>query len=290
MNDTTFFKVFLEAGFSVIPLVFKSKKPLVRWTPFQSTPPDTEMAHHWFFNTQVNLGVVTGYNHLTVIDFDDYSEYLKWLAWLSTRPTYSVARNAFTVRSSRGVHVYIRTLHPERNRHMAKVDIKGRFGYVTGPGSTHASGAIYTPLNEFFIPTVEHLSDVLPAQLLLSVLDISPVVKVPVTQPVSNDDIWNVVNRGNSAMPGEDVISVIRRTFRIEQFFTTPMKQTGPHFVITNCPFHDDQTPSFWIDTEHQVCGCFTCNFGKPWDVINLYGALYGLANLEAIWAMSRLI
>ena len=52
--------------------------------------------------------------------------------------------------------------------------------------------------------------------------------------------------------------------------------------------FHDDTHPSFWIDRQHQVCGCFTCNFAKPMDVVNFIGRLYGLSNLEAIHYLVR--
>lgn len=278
-------KKFYQTGFSVVPLEYRSKKPLVKWSEFQTKRPDPGVLSRWF-SGQVNLGVVTGFNNLTVIDFDTFTEFARWQKWITGLPNYNIISRAFQVRSRRGVHVYFRTIQPERNRHIDKVDIKGKFGLVTGPLSTHESGVIYQPLNAFFIPTIEALSDVLPAQLLLSDQDISPVVSVPDLPKPSVTDPWEAAEIG-SAVPGEDLVSKVRGAFRIEQFFKTQLQKSGVHFFVTQCPFHDDQKPSFWIDTEHQVCGCFVCNFPKPLDVINLYGMLYGLSNREAIFALA---
>jgi hypothetical protein len=284
-----FANLFHQNGFSVVPMEFRSKQPLVKWTEFQKRQPDTELVQRWFSH-QVNLGIVTGFNNLTVIDFDDFTEYTKWLIWIANLPTYTLIQRAFTVRSRRGVHVYFRTLQPERNRHIDRIDIKGRYGLVTGPGSTHETGVIYEPLNLFFIPTIEALSDALPPNLLLSVQDINPVVNLPkpVIQP--DHDPWETAERGWNTTVGEDLIEKARNVFKIEMFFSTPLRKSGDHFYITRCPFHDDQTPSFWIDAEHQVCGCFVCNFAKPLDVINFYGMLYGLSNREAIFALARMV
>ncbi len=278
--------LFHSHGFSVVPLEYRSKKPLVKWSQYQQEQPSENLVRSWF-TQPVNLGIITGFNGLTVIDFDDFTEYSKWLSWISKLTTYPLIRRAFAVRSRRGVHVYFRTLQPERNRHIGKVDIKGRYGLVTGPLSIHESGTVYTPLTPFYIPTIEALSDVLPPQLLLSAQPSSPVVEVPLP-PTANDDPWEAA--ALDVIPGIDLITQIRKKWRIEQFFKTPLVKTGTYFYATQCPFHDDQKPSFWIDAEHQICGCFVCNFPKPLDVINLYGMLYGLNNRDAILTMARML
>ena len=284
MNN--FFLSFLNAGFSVVPLEYGSKKPLVKWTPYQQEQPKQNDVIRWS-QQRVNLGIVTGFNNLTVVDFDDFTEYAKWLTWIAKLPNYRIIKRAFAVRSRRGVHVYFRTLQPVRNQHIGKVDIKGRYALVTGPGSVHESGAVYTPLTPFFIPTIEALSDVLPSQLLLSVQEVHPIIRSLDTLPAPISDPWEAAARGFDALPGDDLITKVRKAFSIEQFFRSPLRKSGNHFYVTQCPFHDDQNPSFWIDTEHQVCGCFVCNFPKPLDVINLYAMLYGLSNREAIFALA---
>lgn len=281
--------LFYRSGFSVVPLKPRSKQPLVKWSQFQQEQPPESVVKSWFLGQDVNLGIVTGYNGLTVIDFDDFTEYTRWQTWIAQLPNYRVIKRAFAVRSRRGVHVYFRSLQPVRNQHIGKIDIKGRYGLVTGPGSVHESGAIYTPLTPFFIPTIEALSDVLPAQLLLSVQDVHPVIQT-VSPPLPVSDPWEAAARGFDNLPGDDLIAKVRKVFSIEQFFRSPLRKSGDHFYVTQCPFHDDQKPSFWIDTEHQVCGCFVCNFPKPLDVINLYGLLYGLNNRDAILTLARML
>lgn len=280
-------QLFYQSGFSVVPLKLHSKQPLVKWSQYQLERAPEDVIKNWFSH-QVNLGIVTGYSGLTVIDFDSPNEYLKWLNWITKQPIYSVAKRAFAVRSRRGVHVYFRLLQSVRNRHIGEIDIKGRFGLVTGPGSIHESGIVYEPLNDFYIPTVEALSDILPPALLLSDQTVSPVINVLGVPDIPSDP-WEAAAQGYNAIPGEDLVDKIRKTFTIEQFFKTPLQKSGRHFYTTQCPFHDDQKPSFWINTEHQVCGCFVCNFPKPLDVINLYGLLYGLSNRDAILTLARL-
>lgn len=280
--------LFHNHGFSVVPMEYRSKKPLVKWSQYQQERPSENLVRSWF--TQLcNLGIVTGFNGLTVIDFDDFAEYTRWLAWIARLSAYPLIRSAFAVRSRRGVHVYFRTLQPERNRHVGKVDIKGRYGLVTGPGSVHESGAVYTPLTPFYIPTIEALSDVLPPQLLLSAQPPSLVlvVEVPSPPPAASGDPWDAA--ALDVVPGADLVTQIRKKWRIEQFFKMSLVKTGAHFYVTQCPFHDDEKPSFWIDAEHQVCGCFACNFPKPLDVINLYGMLYGLNNRDSVLAMAKM-
>lgn len=281
--------LFYQSGFSVVPLKPRSKQPLVKWSQYQQAQPPENVVKCWDFE-RANLGVVTGYNGLTVIDFDDPAEYARWLSWIARQPSYSAAKRAFTVRSRRGAHVYFRLLQPARNRHVDKVDIKGRYGLVTGPGSVHESGAIYEPLTAFFIPTVEALSDILPAQLLLSVQEAHPVIQPLDVPPAPVSDPWEAAARGFDALPGDDLIAQVRKAFTIEQFFKSPLRKTGDHFYVTQCPFHDDQKPSFWIDAKRQICGCFVCNFLKPLDVINLYGMLYGLNNRDAILTLAKLL
>ena len=65
-----------------------------------------------------------------------------------------------------------------------------------------------------------------------------------------------------------------------------PSSRDGRWYVVL-CPFHDDQNPSFWIDTERGICECRTCNI-KTMDVINLYARLNNLTNDEAIKSLGN--
>lgn len=47
------------------------------------------------------------------------------------------------------------------------------------------------------------------------------------------------------------------------------------------CPFHNEKSPSFYVNTEKNTYTCYGC--GKHGDVINLYSEVYGWNNKDAI-------
>ena len=57
-------------------------------------------------------------------------------------------------------------------------------------------------------------------------------------------------------------------------------KQRGKYYWL-NCPLHEDNTPSFKIDTDRQNFYCFGC--GKHGSVIDFIMALHGLTFREAL-------
>lgn len=275
---------FVNSGIAVIPIRYKDKRPefsllpktldgKASWEPFKTTLPDTEQIRQWFVVPR-NYGVVCGWNNLVVLDFDQIQEYNKWLLWTAKSGglTCYVGEYAFRVATARGVHVYIRLPHKEKNRKLPGIDIKGD-GYVLGPGSVHPSGAVYTPMRDVLnIPLVSALSDVLPVDLLIHTEQSAPAAA------------WTP--RAAPPAPGVTLIEKIRKSFQIEDFFPG-LKGTGKDWFITLCPLHDDHNPSFWVNAQKQVCGCFAgCN-DKPMDVVNLYARLHGLSNREAIFALA---
>lgn len=56
-------------------------------------------------------------------------------------------------------------------------------------------------------------------------------------------------------------------------------------YYLGNCPFHADKHPSFWLDVELGLSGCFRpdCGGEKPMDVINLYARHHRISNTEAV-------
>jgi hypothetical protein len=222
-----------------------------------------------------------------VIDFDDVEAYNQWSAWVWRQN--SLVSQAFTVYTSRGVHVYVRIPHFGRNRKLGKIDIKSN-GYVLGPGSTHPSGAQYlADMSRIFIPVFYRLDEIFPVELLLQHTEHAPWVKPPVGAAGDTPtDPWVLAMQPQKAV-GMGTVDAIRKQVRIEQFFTslTDTSRDG-RWKVTLCPFHDDQHPSFWLDTERQICNCQACNFEKPLDVINLYARLYGVSNDQAIKILAR--
>jgi len=284
---------FVLCGIAVIPVVFKDKKPAIKtWKKYQDELPSMDQVATWFRRGEHNYGVVTGWDGLTVLDFDDITEYTRWLFWLGGKDRMSqlVGEMAFRVGTSRGVHVYIRLPQAIQTRKIDKIDIKSKGGYVLGPWSTHPSGAIYEPLREtWVIPRVNALSDILPAGMLLQHTELSKVVNVPVLPVSQSNDPWAIASSPILSGNRDQLIKAIKARYKIEDFF--PDRQAtsdDKRWYLTRCPFHDDHTPSFWLDLKNQIGDCFACRFEKPLDVINLYARLYGLSNLEAIRVMGR--
>ncbi|MGB4253875.1 MAG: bifunctional DNA primase/polymerase [Minisyncoccales bacterium] len=275
---------YLARGFSVIPISRRSKRPLVKWKRYQATPPTTEQVSQWFRHP-VNLGLVTGYGGLTVLDFDTVPAYMRWHGWAANSSTATMIANlGYKVRTSRGVHVYVRLNPAPRTKPFRGegFDVKGTGGYVLAPPSVHPSGAVYkSPNPRAPILSVGALSDVLPLGLLLP----PPSILSGSNNVIPESDPWKAITEIGVVRAG--VVDAIRATYRVEQF-VKPEVETGRNFYLARCPFHDDKNPSLWLNTELQVCGCFAGCTDKPLDVINLYARLHSIHNREAIWVLAR--
>lgn len=285
---------FLKAGIGIIPVQYRDKAPdhtqlpkvdgHATWEPFKTQLPTAADLNKWF-SAPRNYGVVAGWMNLMILDFDDAGEYTRWRLWASKTTARFAAENAFQVQTSRGVHVYLRCEIPGANRKVGKIDVKFK-GYVLGPGSIHPSGAEYRALKSvLFFPVISHLSDILPAELLETSNLPSQVKTAPLV--ISNDPWQSAMESSRPA--GIGAVEKIKKAMRIEDFFSElhPTSRDG-RWQITCCPFHDDKHPSFWVDTEQQICGCFAGCTPKPLDVIGLHSKLYGLSNGEAIRLLAK--
>ncbi|MBD3251303.1 hypothetical protein GF380_02405, partial [Candidatus Uhrbacteria bacterium] len=88
----------------------------------------------------------------------------------------------------------------------------------------------------------------------------------------------------------DDVVAKIKQSLPLEDLLRkyTRLIPSGPGgWFKCCCPFHDDHTPSMWVNTELGLCNCWkpSCiaHRARPLDVINVYGLLTGLKNGEAI-------
>lgn len=273
---------FVQTGIGILPVGFKDKRPdfdlIKSWEPYKTSLPSVTELHSWFDTGLHNYGVITGWQNLAVIDFDDMEEYRAWSWWCfkSGGTAQYVAKHAFQVSTSRGIHIYVRLPHKERNRKAGtKIDIKAN-GYVLGPGSIHPSGSEYRALRDVFnFPVLQALSDILPASLITS-------NQVGVNQ---NPVVWTIPQVKSA--PGAGLVEKIKKSFPIESFFPDA-HQSGTRYLLARCPLHDDHNPSMWIDTRDQICGCFAGCTSKPLDVINLVGRMNSLNNTDAIFYLSE--
>lgn len=172
---TTKYETALEwhrRGCCVIPLSPRTKRPAVKWKPYQTERPREADLRHWFLHRGLNLAVIFGdiSKGLGSVDFDDLAGYDAWAAAFP-----ALAASLPTVATRRGRHVYFRAT-PDSVRRLReglgkRPDAHGalqrpcgelRLGcgcYSVLPPSSHPSGFEYHWLR----PPAWRLPDVDPA-------------------------------------------------------------------------------------------------------------------------------
>jgi len=280
-QDTNIFQAardWVRAGISVIPLWARDKRPALKaWEPYKTRLPTDDELRAWFQGER-NYGVVTGWRGLVVLDFDDLNQYVTW------RAEHDI--QTFETSTGRGVHLYFFLAESVRAAHLPGLDLIAGGGYVLGPGSVHPSGVVYQVINPAPIARLTTLAEIFPAELIRPAYQPSrPVTPQPEPEPAR--DPWKVVNQNQV----EDVITKIKRQVKLLDFFPEAIPKGGDgRWWMARCPFHDDNHPSFWIDTYRGLCGCYACRFPLPMDVINLVSRLNKTTDREAIKILSVLV
>ena len=140
------FRALSDYGFSIFPLLQRSKKPAVKWEPYQTARPTPDEIETWEHeherrNVAVICGAVSG---VVVLDIDsDEGQQEAERRGLPQTPS---------VKTGKGRHYYFK--HPGFEVHnfakgrggkekMPGIDFRGDGGYVVGAGSIHESGAVY---------------------------------------------------------------------------------------------------------------------------------------------------
>lgn len=267
---------FSQLGIAVIPILYRSKQPAVRWQQYQSSLPTEQQLAIWFRpGRSTNAAVVCGWKGLTVLDFDLLSHYLSWQAWAIAEggTARHVAMDSYRVRTSRGMHVYLFVADTPRCSKFQWGDIKARGGYVLIPPSVHPSGAIYTAVDESSpILSIQELGEVVPDP------PDPPAVRLP---PLRN------VYAASSLWPGT-AVEQIREHVSILSFFPDAQATGSNRWYMAKCPFHQDRNPSMWIDTAKGICGCYSGCTPKPLDSINFYARVRGLDVKAAIRELAK--
>jgi hypothetical protein len=135
----------MARGWSIFPLNPRSKRPAVKWEPFQHRPATLDEIETWFTKPGYNVGIVTGrISRIFVIDLDSAAA----VAWAEEH----LPPCDLKVRTAKGVHHYYPYSgdRPMRNKCRVKfqgeqldLDIRADGGYVVGPGSVHETGHVY---------------------------------------------------------------------------------------------------------------------------------------------------
>jgi len=139
----------LSLGLSVIPVAGKiyagnspeaAKRPLVKWTPYQSKLPSEKEVRYWYSKfPDAGVAIITGkISGIVVVDFDapEAIQFAKEKELLNTP----------LVITGRGLHAYYKypgKINNTVNLMEMKIDIRGDGGYVIAPPTIHWNGQAY---------------------------------------------------------------------------------------------------------------------------------------------------
>jgi hypothetical protein len=252
----------LGRGVPLVPLQPKSKIIVKGYGPYKRQITTPGESFYWFGEHRANLGLVCGgHAGLVVLDFDLLTEFEAW------KYHNRELSGTYTVKTARGFHAYF-FIGDVPSGKVGKIEVKGSGSVIMAAPSVHPSGVIYRPLVES--ASIFHADADFP---LLSELS----KKKPAR---------GIVARAQSALTGrDDLIGRIKAAWPILPLAESMTKLTsgdGRWFHgLCPLPGHKDHKPSFWVDAERGVFGCYACQVRG--DAVNLYALRNGLTVREAI-------
>lgn len=282
----------ISNGFSIIPIEWRSKRPAFGalkqggavddggrpvWETFKGRQACDRELWLWFAGPRRNLGVVTGYNGLVVLDFDVRDAYDAWSSWARAEGGLAarVARETYRVYSARGVHVYVVVEEPVTSYQVPGIDVKGAWGYVLAPPSIHPCGHEYVATGSV-IARCGRLAEVFPFE--------RPAVHMlaPRSGEAMLADPWDTASRAVEC-GGEGAVSTAKGRLAVTDLVTVTSRDRGGAWAI--CPLHRDTNPSLRVYADGHYY-CFGCQ--AHGDVIDMYAALHRMTNREAIAALAE--
>ena len=289
-------------GIAIFPLQKKEKIPAIKWKPFQTILPTPQQIINWFSDDRFNLAVVCGWDGLTVLDFDDFKWFEVWRVIYPWINTYMVKSG----REGGGVHAYFFVKNVDvsdlcekdaQGKNRTIVEVKGPGRYVVAPPSIHPiTGRPYQVMNDAPIMQIENLSSVagmLPKKETNSHQYQAPIQPAPPLhieqKPLSLMDELDI-----PYVP-ERLSDVIKEKIKIIDILKQVPEPSGGGYSKVFCPLHPDgkktgnRSMKIYPDGIH--CKCFAgCNDGKLMTVIDLYMAMKGISNNQAIKELVKLL
>lgn len=138
---------YLSLGWSVVPMLPRGKRPIIRWTPFQQRRPSPGDVEQWFERwPDANVGIVTGQvSGLLVLDVDAGHGGPESLADLE-REFGRLEPTLESLTGGGGRHLYFRHFGEtvaNRVGFREGLDLRGDGGVVVAPPSIHPNGKPY---------------------------------------------------------------------------------------------------------------------------------------------------
>lgn len=221
-----------------------------------------------------------------VLDFDDWNLYRSWAKYADERYTTS-----YTEYTPRGAHVWLRGDVIAGMRLRAGVEVKrvavvypsvvDGVEYLAGSGQIFAGDVddAFFGLTMPGTPTAYKLrTDAINQKIAQDQAYKQPQKKIPAANLKPSITL--------------DKVTLVKRSVRVVDLFQaiSPTAQTlrgDGRWRQACCPFHQDDSPSFWIDDERNLWGCHSSACGAHGDVINLYSRINGLSVGDAIRALA---
>jgi len=129
---------YYNMGFSIIPIEYGGKRPLVPWEKYQKERMSIEEVKDWF-SQRVNIGIIGGRisGNLVIVDFDDMEIYEKASEGTDT--------TTLTHQTGKGIHKFFKTNTPVDSFRISElsIDVQGEGKYVVAPPSYHAGKKKY---------------------------------------------------------------------------------------------------------------------------------------------------
>jgi hypothetical protein len=252
-------------GIPCLPVRSGTKAAAVSWREYQTRLPlDGELLKWFGSNAFTSYAIMTGWQGLTVIDFDDLAAYLKWQTWANEQGgiPQCIAHHTYQVVTSRGVHVYVYS-HDRVNGKFPGGDVQQGEHYVLGAGSIHPSGAIYRAIDaDAPILPVDDLAAVFPGVTRSADNPVTPPSilgrGIPVSRPSIGGDAWAALNDPRSP---QELIDTAR-CVPLADILGLDVRESGQNAAghkmgMARCPMHDDRAPSLSVDLTTNRAHCF---------------------------------
>lgn len=254
-------------GIATIPILARSKRPaLDLWKPYQTRLPTEFELRAWFSNPGYNLAVITGWQGLVIVDWDDREKLKEW------RVSTEIGRNlgTYQVSTPRGVHLYFYCHEDTQCVKLDGVDIKAGGGYCLAPPSIHPSGVPYLTNG---LPTADiwHVS---------SMTKVFPEYQQAVSKPTPQPQASTLDALDAAWLPHTSTtIEEANDKLNWEQLL--PGSFIKHHYTNYLCPLHEDTHPSFRVYPGGDWF-CFGCGASGR-DKLDLYAKLNGMTIKEAL-------
>lgn len=250
----------LERDYFLLPVQPNAKRLVPGFGFYLDKITTPERVAQWFGPRSLANLAVCGTQTSFILDFDNPDLYRSWAGQFPDESRTYTERTPFG-----GYHVFA---------HAWPGDLKG-IKLIKGVELKHT--CLIYPSTIDNKPYRRGLGDMLKvsAKLCLSPLSERPITNdAPRAAPRDKTHLQKI----KSAFLCLDQVQAAKPNIKVYQ--------SANRFISLTCPFHDDDEPSFWIDTERNLWGCHAC--GIRGDAINLYARLKGMSNREAIQEMGK--